>query len=233
MLSIDENCRNLFVFYKEPREESTEIRVDPSTDRASYSNYRVSDVKLKQACIKFENYMRAQNLTLGVVFAILDRNVNDSISISEFRSQIHQMKMNLEEDEIMALFKSIDVNNSQSITYNELIEKFDKFNVEMLIKRIKVFIDSGSNNADFIFDKYSNRQSSTRGSHSDFHASFKDLRMQQADFAAMVKYFIKKISPPEIAQMFKHFDHGNKGFITRQDFTAAFVNDVKDQGFVI
>jgi Ca2+-binding EF-hand superfamily protein len=33
--------------------------------------------------------------------------------------------------------------------------------------------------------------------------------------------------------MFRHFDRGNKEYITRQDFVAAFSTDIKEQTFQI
>jgi Ca2+-binding EF-hand superfamily protein len=76
---------------------------------------------------------------------------------------------------------------------------------------------SGKSNADFIFDKYA-----------------KDgVRMSLAEFSIMVKTFLKSVSSPEVLQMYKHFDRGGKSYITRQDFTAAFSSDVKDQTFTI
>jgi len=49
----------------------------------------------------------------------------------------------------------------------------------------------------------------------------------------MVKDFIKRISNGEIHHIFKHFDRGFKGHITRNDFVAAFTTEVKDQSFQI
>ena len=124
------------------------------------------------------------------------------------------MELRLDEEEIFSLFKSLDVNGSGTITYDELINKFSAFNNQQLLKRISKFIMSGKSNPDFIFDKYS--KDVTRG------------RMSMGDFAVMVKEFVKGVTQPEILGMFKHFDRGNKGYITRTDFTAAFSTDIKE-----
>ena len=122
-------------------------------------------------------------MSLGVVFAILDTNVSNQITLSEFNSHIKKMPgMNLDYDEIMSLFKFVDANNSGSISYDELVEKFSYFNTQQLLKRISVFIMSGKSNADFIFDKYA-----------------KDgVRMSFAEFSIMVKTFLKSVSSPEV-----------------------------------
>ena len=67
--------------------------------------------------------MRGRDINLGVMFAILDSNSNHALSFSEFRSKVHQLEMRLEEEEILALFKSLDKNGNQSITFDELIDK--------------------------------------------------------------------------------------------------------------
>jgi len=41
---------------------------------------------------------------------------------------VYTLDMRLEEEEILALFKSLDKNGSQSITYDELIDKFCNLN---------------------------------------------------------------------------------------------------------
>lgn len=186
---------------------------------ADYSAYQVKDDKVQSACIKFENYMRSQDLSLGVLFAILDTNSNNALTFSEFRSKVHQLEMRLDEEEIMALFKSLDKNGNQAINYDELIEKFSTLNNQQLLKRISKFIVGGKNSPDFVFDKYC--KDVARG------------KMVAADFAAMVKDFVKRISNPEVHHMFKHFDRGNKGFISRNDFVAAFTTEVKEQSFSI
>jgi len=197
----------------------TDVRESRQESYGDYNAYKVKDDKVQSACIKFENYMRSQDLSLGVLFAILDTNSNNALTFSEFRSKVHQLEMRLDEEEIMALFKSLDGNGNQSITYDELIDKFSTLNNQQLIKRISKFIIGGKNSPDFVFDKYC--KDVTRG------------KMVTSDFTAMVKDFVKRISNAEVHHMFRHFDRGSKGFITRNDFVAAFTTEVKEQSFQI
>ena len=41
--------------------------------------------KLAQAKAKFENYMRSQDINLGVIFAVLDTDSNKIITVQEFK----------------------------------------------------------------------------------------------------------------------------------------------------
>ena len=149
-----------------------------------------------------------------MLFAILDTNASQEISLPEFRTKIYQMDMRLHDEEIQALFRSIDVNGSGSITYNELIQKFSALNNEQIRNRIKKIISSGKSSADFVFDKYS--KDSVKG------------RMNQGEFSVMIKDLIKRITQQEVLQLWKHFDRGSKGYITRYDFVAAFETEIKD-----
>lgn len=151
------------------------------------------------------------------MFAIMDSDSDKNLKFSEFRSKLHQIDMRLDEEEIISLFKSLDVNGNGTINYEELINKFSALNNQQLLKRISKFIMSGKGNPDFIFDKYS--KDVTRG------------RMSMGDFAVMVKEFVKRVTQQEILSMFKHFDRGSKSYITRPDFTAAFSSDIKEQTF--
>jgi Ca2+-binding EF-hand superfamily protein len=84
--------------------------------------------------------MRSKDINLGVMFAILDSNSNNSLSFSEFRTKMYSLDMRLEEEEILALYKSLDKNGNQSITFDELIDKFCSLNNHQLLKRISSII---------------------------------------------------------------------------------------------
>lgn len=175
---------------------------------------------VQTACIKFENYIRSQkDLSLGAIFLIIDTNVNNEISFNEFRSKLHSMQAGLNDDEIKALFSSIDKDNSQKIQYDELIERFSTLNTQQLLKRIAEVIIRGKSSADFIFE--SNCTDNQK------------RHMYEPTFDKMVRKYIKRVSKGEISQMFRHFDKGGKSYITKRDFSAAFASDIKDQTFQI
>lgn len=103
-------------------EDSLAVETDPS--------------KLAQAKAKFENYLRSQDVNLGVIFVVLDTDSNKLITIQEFKSKVRAMHMRLDEDEANALFRHLDINNDGSISYNELVEMFSGLNTAQIIKKM-------------------------------------------------------------------------------------------------
>lgn len=88
-----------------------------------------------------------------------------------------------------------------------------------MLTRIGDIIVRGKSSPDFIFDKHC--------------SDSVKKRMSEGDFRTMVRTYIKRVSNGEILQMFKHFDRGGKTYITKQDFSAAFQADIKDQTFQV
>ncbi len=77
---------------------------------------------------KFENYIRMQDVNVGVIFAVLDTDSSKTIDFAEFKTKIKALHMNLDDDEMASIFKSMDINSSNSITYAELVEMFASIN---------------------------------------------------------------------------------------------------------
>jgi len=51
----------------------------------------------------------------------------------------------------------------------------------------------------------------------------------------MVRSLYEKVTAPEIAHIFKHFDKGNKGYVSKNDFLTTFNSEIREtqtqQGF--
>jgi len=56
----------------------------------------VDNNKLKSGKIKFENYLRSQDASLGVIFAVLDTDSSKAISLNEFRRKMQQIHARLD-----------------------------------------------------------------------------------------------------------------------------------------
>jgi Ca2+-binding EF-hand superfamily protein len=52
--------------------------------------------------------------------------------------------------------------------------------------------------------------------------------MNLADFKKFVKFHHEKAQDHEIDSLFRHFDNSTKGFITKEEFSAAFGRDIKE-----
>lgn len=188
------------------------------TSSTVYNSYVDLQGKAASAKIKFENFIRSEGLSLGGVFTLIDSNTSNSISFSEFRFKIKMLHMHIDDEEIMALFKSIDINNSKTIAYDELIDFFRNLNIQQLIAKLKKFTESGKADLAFMFDR---------------HAKGANGRMSVGEFTQMVKEFIPKVTQAEITQMYKHFDKTGRNFITQSDWLSAFTTEIKDQVFSV
>jgi Ca2+-binding EF-hand superfamily protein len=125
-----------FTIPLQPRHEST-YTADHSIHDPSYSlkidhsiTLEVDHHKLVSGKTKFENYIRAQDVNLGVIFAVLDTDSSQQIDFGEFKRKLKALHMNLDDDEMASIFKSMDINGSNSITYNELVEMFASINTQ-------------------------------------------------------------------------------------------------------
>lgn len=110
--------------------------------------------KVASAKIKVENYIRAQDINLGSVFAILDSDGNKSITVNEFRSKIKALHIPMEDDEVYALYAALDANKDGNIDYGELVEMFVEVNTSQLIRKIKRTIDGSKIPPEVLFDRY-------------------------------------------------------------------------------
>lgn len=88
----------------------------------------VDQNKLISGKTKFENYIRQQDTNLSVIFAVLDTDSSKNIDCAEFKRKIRAMHMGLDEEEIIAIFKAMDMNNDGVISYDELVNMFQSIN---------------------------------------------------------------------------------------------------------
>lgn len=85
---------------------------------------------------KVENYIRAQDINLGVMFAVLDTDSSKRITRVEFRQKVKALHVRLDDDEITALFAQVDGNRDGTIGYDELVEQFAAINTSQLIRKM-------------------------------------------------------------------------------------------------
>ena len=92
--------------------------------------------KVTSARNKIENYLKSKDMSLGVMFAVIDADSSGAMELPEFRNKIRGLHMNLDDEEATAIFRHLDLNNDGSITYAELVEAFSTINTEQIINRI-------------------------------------------------------------------------------------------------
>lgn len=62
------------------------------------------------------------------------------------------LKIGLDDDECAALYRDIDTNNNNSVSYQEFVEKFSKVNTMQLIKNVNTIVRSSGNSAESLFN---------------------------------------------------------------------------------
>ena len=176
--------------------------------------------KLASARNKIENYLKAKDMSLGVMFRVIDADSTGAMELPEFKNKIKGLHMNLDDEEVVAIFRSLDLNSSGAVTYAELVEQFSTINTEQIINRISNVLTSSKIQEEFYFDKYAG----VDGTRS---------RMSKQEFSRMIRELYSKVTNLELAHVYKHFDRGNKGYILKEDFLSAFKHPVSQQTFAL
>ena len=93
--------------------------------------------KYMHAKQKIEQYVIQQDLNLGMMFAIIDTNSDSELSFPEFRQKMRAMHIALDDEELSAFFRKLDINGSGSIDFDEFVNEFASLNTEKVISKIK------------------------------------------------------------------------------------------------
>lgn len=88
---------------------------------------------LFSAIEKINSFLMKQNVTLSVLFNVIDTNADQSLSKGEFNQKMKALHLGLKDDEIDALFKKLDINGDGSITYEEFMSSFASVNARQII----------------------------------------------------------------------------------------------------
>ena len=78
--------------------------------------------RLAGARTKVENYLKSKDISLGTMFRVMDTDSSGAMEFAEFKSKVKGLHMGLDDEEVIAIFKSLDMNSSGSVTYAELVE---------------------------------------------------------------------------------------------------------------
>ena len=165
--------------------------------------------KLASARNKIENYLKSKDMSLGVMFRVLDADSSGAWELPEFKNKIKGLHMHLDEEEVVAIFRSLDLNSDGAVTYAELVEAFSTINTEQIINRISNLLTSSKIHEEFYFDKYAGADGTKE-------------KMTQTEFTKMLKELYPKVTNLELDHVFKHFDRGGKRYILKEDFLSAF-----------
>ena len=169
--------------------------------------------RLQGAKAKVETYIRNNEVTLGILFSVLDTDSSKHIDMNEFKTKMRQMHTGLDEEEMNVLFRSMDRNNDRSIAYGELVEMFSEINTKQIIKKMQSIVTKSKLGAETFFNNEC-REDSTK------------QKMSSNDFNRLIKSLYERVSPAELVYVFRHFDRGNKGYVSKQEFLSILNQDV-------
>lgn len=172
--------------------------------------------RLQGAKAKVETYIRNNEVTLGILFSVLDTDSNKRIDMNEFKNKMRQLHTGLDEEEMSVLFRSMDRNSDRSIAYGELVEMFSEINTKQIIKKMQGIVTKSKLSAETFFNNEC-REDSTK------------LKMSLGDFNRLIKSLYERVSPAELVYVQRHFDRGSKGYVSKQEFLSILNQDVMMQ----
>ena len=114
------------------------------------------------------------------------------------------------------LFRSMDRNSDRSIAYGELVEMFSEINTKQIIKKMQSIVTKSRLSAETFFNNEC-REDSTK------------QKMSLNDFNRLIKSLYERVSPAELVYVQRHFDRGNKGYVSKQEFLSILNQDVTMQ----
>lgn len=140
--------------------------------------------------------MITQDVTLSILFNVIDSNSDNRLSKAEFKHKLRGLHMGLEEMELDSLFRDCDVNGDGGVSYNEFVKQFTAVNTTQITKRMRRILYGASISAEYVFNKHC-----------------KGSSISKAEFHNLLASLIEKLAPFEIDSIFLSLDKRNQGLI--------------------
>lgn len=117
------------------------------------------------------------------------------------------MNQILTDEDIRILFIAVDKDQSNEISYDELITECNKIHCGYVLQKIKGAIEGGKDvSVDKIFSTLDNNNSG---------------QMEITEFNEMLNLLYADVNKVEVDELFRHFDSTGRGKITKEDFKKA------------
>ena len=126
--------------------------------------------------------------------------------------------MGLDPDEIVAMFQTLDLNGDGSISYEELVEAFADISTRQIVQRINKIVYAQNYDKEFFFNRYAVED-------------YNHNKLRKHEFIKMVKDIYSKVNKIELENVYKHFDRGQKNYISKDEFLEAFSTMVVQKQF--
>lgn len=153
--------------------------------------------------------MITDDITLGILFNVIDTNSDKSLSKQEFKQKLRGMRLNLSEEELESLFRDLDVDGNNVVSYNEFIKQFTAINTAQIIKRIRRILSGSAISPEYIY----NRQAMDKP------------QISKAQFKKILKELIENLADFEIDSIFVELVGPNAGHLPKERFIEWFGYD--------
>lgn len=184
----------------------------------------IHDPAMSKACEsarqKIEQYMVSQQVSLSVLFNVMDTNSDRSLGKAEFKQKIRGLHINLAEEEMEAMFTDLDKDKNGSISYMEFIKQFAAVNTAQIVQRMRKILYGASISAEYIFNKHCGSQ-----------------MMSQKEFEKLLEQLVGKLATFELESIFRQLadktqDHKTT-FIRKDKFLDWFGYDEQEKLFQV
>jgi Ca2+-binding EF-hand superfamily protein len=103
---------------------------------------------------KIEHFIRQNDLTISVLFNVLDDNHDDRLTRSEFKNKLRSLHIGLEEEEIEALFAEVDERGNGRVQLSSFIRQFQDINCVQIVTRTKRKLVNSMISPEYVFNQH-------------------------------------------------------------------------------
>jgi Ca2+-binding EF-hand superfamily protein len=168
---------------------------------------------LRTAKEKIERFLASQDVTLSMLFAVIDTNSDDPLSRPEFSRRLSAVQAGLEAEEVDALFTHLDSDKDGNISQREFMQAFSGANADQIVSRMRRVLFGASMSVKQLLSTHCGSGPISR-----------------LEFRKIVRALIDKLADFEIDSVFKELSGGAET-LAREDFLDRFGRDEQEKQF--
>jgi len=186
----------------------------PAGGTQAYKQPYQEALVLAAAKQKIERFLASQDVTLSMLFSVIDTNSDDLLSRSEFSRKLTAMQAGLEPEQVDCLFKHLDANKDGNVSYSEFVQAFSAANTDQIVNRMRRVLYGASMSVEKLLNTHCSSNTITKN-----------------EFRKIVKALIDKLADFEIDSVFKELAKQGADSIAREDFLDRFGRDEQEKQF--
>lgn len=214
--TLGESSRTLDAsFLGGPLDGSTKSKAQATASAAPTLKQRALLTTAKE---KIERFLASQDVTLSMLFSVIDTNSDEQLSRSEFSRKLTAMRAGLEPEEVDVLFKHLDANKDGSVSYGEFVQAFSAANAGQIVNRMRRVLFGASMSVKQLLSDHC-------------LPSDPPAAISKASFRKIVGVLIDKLADFEVDGVFKELAKPGVDVISREDFLDRFGRDEQEKQF--